>query len=215
MANLRLLFRATLGEFDRAFAEMAAPIAAAATAAAREAGDELKAEARADIAAGGMSKRWQNAYRVNVYPKGGQSSIDAAAFGFHKIPYAAAFEEGASIVGRPRLWLPLSGTPKKIGRQKLTPELYRQKVGPLQYVARPGKAPLLMARQAAKSRSRRGGVSLSSLRRGAAGSGPTRSVPLFVGVDRVQLRKRFHIAAIAERIRGRLADLYVKHFGDD
>ena len=76
-----------------------------------------QAKGRADIAAAGFSRRWQNAFRVDVFPRGRKVSVDAAAWVFHKIPYAEVFEEGATIRGRPYLWIALPGTPTRIGGQ--------------------------------------------------------------------------------------------------
>jgi len=60
----------------------------------------------AGIAAGGLSRKWQNALRVNIYPPQGDS-MHPAAFVYHKIRYAGVFEDGAVIGGQPLLWLPL------------------------------------------------------------------------------------------------------------
>src|SRR5437868_12920194 len=86
--------------------ELQRPIAKAATAAIREAGDIAKRDGRASIAASGFSRKWQNALRVNIYPPQGDS-MRPAAFIYHKIRYAAVFEDGAVIGGQPLLWLPL------------------------------------------------------------------------------------------------------------
>ncbi|RUV75923.1 MAG: hypothetical protein EOR30_17060 [Mesorhizobium sp.] len=65
----RFRYQAKPAEFAGAMFGIKDPIAFAATAAISEAGDIVKREGRADIAAAGFSKRWQNALRVNVYPK--------------------------------------------------------------------------------------------------------------------------------------------------
>ncbi|WP_353842903.1 DUF6441 family protein, partial [Mesorhizobium sp.] len=62
----------------------------------------------------------------------------AAALIFHNIRYAGIFEEGGTISGKPRLWLPLKDTPKRAGRQKMTPALYIKTIGPLVSIERPG-----------------------------------------------------------------------------
>ncbi len=101
--TLSFLYRATKGEFDEAMREMQRPMAEAATSAMQEAADNIKSEGRAKIASAGFSKKWQNALRVDAFPRRGKVSINAAAFAFHKIPYADVFEEGATIRGKPRL----------------------------------------------------------------------------------------------------------------
>jgi hypothetical protein len=211
-------------ELAEAFASMKDPIAAAGSGAISEAGDIVKREGRADIAAAGFSRKWQNAFRVNVYPKRPKVSINAAALAFHKIGYAGVFEEGATIPGKPLLWLPLKSTPKRVGGKRATPAQYVRTVGPLFSINRPGKNPLLAGQIALSRRGqKRGGtgrpqagskVTLSALRRGAGGA-PSRLVPLFVGLRSVDIRDRFSIREIVERAAARLAALYVKHLKPD
>jgi hypothetical protein len=209
----RFRYEAKKDEFAMAMARIKDPIGAAGTAAISEAGDIVKREGRADIAAAGFSRRWQNALRVDIYPKRGVS-MQAAAFIWHKIGYAGVFEEGATITGKPRLWLPLESAPKRIGRQKITPALYIRKVGPLVPIIRPGKPPLLAGKIAASRRST-SKVTLSALRRASGGGAPSRLVPLFVGIDRVSIRDRFSIKEITERAANRLGELYLKHLNPD
>ena len=118
----------------------------------------------------GSGTRFANALRLNVYPKKG-TSLRAAALIWHKIPYAGVFEEGATIRGRPTLWLPLPSTPQKYGRYRLTPERYTKEIGPLQYVKRPGKSPLLFAKVKSTKSGKPGKPSLSRLKAGARGAG--------------------------------------------
>ncbi|RWQ54336.1 DUF6441 family protein [Mesorhizobium sp.] len=213
----RFRYDAKPGEFFAAMASIKDPIAAASTAAITEAGDIVKREGRQDIAAAGFSKRWQNALRVNVYPKRKQS-MNAAALIYHKIQYAGVFEEGATITGKPRLWLPLPSAPKRVGRQKMTPALYIKSIGPLVSIERPGKPPLLAGKIATNRRGQAKGnqskVTLSALRRGSAGKAST-LVPLFVGIDRVNIRDRLSIRQITERAAARLGELYLKNLNPD
>ena len=104
----------------------------------------MKAEGRADIAAAGLGAGFVKALRVDIYPQG-RNSLNATAHIYHKIPYAGVFEEGAIIRGQPRLWLALPSTPKRYGRKPMTPELFAKSIGPLSFVKRPGKRPLLVA----------------------------------------------------------------------
>ena len=216
-------YSATKGEFAKAMGEIYRPIARATSAAIAEASADIKTQGRASIAKAGFSKRWQNAFRVIEYPSGGKVSADAAALAFHRIPYAEIFESGGTIRGKPLLWLPLPGRPKKLAGQRLTPKVFKAQIGPLTYVARRGvKPPLLMA-PAVLSRSqasrRRAKVSAAALRRGARGSAGSRSivrgVPIFVGLPRVDMPKKFALLKIIDRAAGRLAELYVKHMKAD
>jgi hypothetical protein len=96
----------------------------------------------------------------------------------------------------------------------MTPRRYP---GPLQYVRRPGKPPLLVAQlgmSRAKAKQPLGKVSLSAAKKGAAGGGRRRvirSVPMFVGISTVKTAKRFRIGQIIARAAGRLGKLYLKH----
>lgn len=210
----RFRYEAKKDEFAQAMLRMQDPIGFAGTGAITEAGDIVKREGRADIASAGFSRKWQNALRVNIYPKRGVS-MEAAAFIYHKIGYAGVFEEGATITGKPRLWLPLDSAPKRIGRSKVTPALYVRKIGPLVSINRPGKPPLLAGKAAVATRGKNAGkVTLSALKRGAAGKAST-LVPLFIGIDRVSIRDRFSIREITERTAARLGELYLKHLNPD
>src|SRR5690242_11406255 len=153
---MTLRFRLTdaaKGFVDAVSRELRKPIARAATAAIREAGQIAKRNGRSSIAAAGFSRKWQNALRVNVYPPQGES-LRPAAFIFHKIKYAGAFEEGAVIAGKPLLWLPLGNVPVRRGRP-MTPSQYARSVGPLVSVQRPGSPPLLFPKYRGKRGRRR------------------------------------------------------------
>lgn len=200
--------------FTDAFLGFAVPIANAAQGAIVWAADTVKTDGRAAIGAAGFSTRWQNALRVNVFPKTG-ASIDAAAYVFHKIPYADVFEAGAMIRGRPILWVPLPGTPKKLGSgqfsKRITPALYADKIGPLVLLPNT-KRPILAApvsgRRPPVGPQRQ--ITPAALRRGAAGRGRVTMVPLFVGLDAVSIRKRFSISAIVDRASAGLATAYFR-----
>jgi hypothetical protein len=231
--GLRYTYKALRGEFAEVIAELKAPIAAAATAAITEAAAGIKGEGRENIARAGFPprglKNLQRGLRVDVFPRHGRVSINAAALMFHRIPYFWVFQEGATIRGKPRLWIPLKGTPPFIGRkppagERMTPAAFREKIGPLTYIDRAGAPPLLAAPVAlsfARARQRRPTVKLPGLERGAAlakGGGSRgrftvlRMVPLFVGLSTVNIRKRLRLLEIVERWRSRLPELYAKHF---
>ena len=187
----------------------------ARSAGCRQAAGELaKTDARANILSAGLGGKFAKALRLNVYPKKG-TSLKAAALIFHKIPYAGVFEEGATIRGRPRMWVPLPSTPKRSGRYRMTPERYQKEIGPLQYVKRPGKAALLVAKIQATKSGKRAKVTLSGLRAAARGGVRTTSVPVFVGIDSVSIRKRLDITKAVRRARDRLPELYAQNLRGD
>jgi hypothetical protein len=66
--TLRLTLSAVAGGFFRAVTEGERPIAKAATAAVREAAELAKTAGRANIAAAGFGRKWQNALRAKIYP---------------------------------------------------------------------------------------------------------------------------------------------------
>lgn len=225
--SLKLAFSAAKGQFIEAMARNQSVIAEAATGALRDAADQVKRDGRAAIGRAGFSQRWQNALRVNLYPKTGPS-IDAAAYVFHNIRYAGIFEHGGPITGSPFLWLPLPSAPQKIGRERITPKLYIQRVGPLHAIKRPGKRPLLAGYVVGTPKAGKR-VTIAQLRRGQrdarrasanaafggrAGRFQTTSVPLFVGIPSVNIRARFGLSGIFARARGGLGVAYLKHLRD-
>jgi hypothetical protein len=209
--TMRVKYACRPGAFKEAFTAPYALMAQAAQQAVAQAGDEVKTAARANIASAGLGPGFVKALRVDIYPRR-RNSLNASAHIYHRIPYAGVFEEGETIRGKPRLWIPLRSAPQKIGKKRMTPQEYVARVGPLQFVQVPGRNPLLFARMKGK---RAGGkVTLGKLRaaKTAKGSGATRSVPIFVGVDAVTIRKRLDIGSIVERASNRLAQLYAQAF---
>lgn len=221
-------FEAKPGQFTHAFKRKEEIIARAATLGLRQTADEVKRFGRAAIARSGFSPRWQAAFRVEIYPKRGES-INAAAFVFHRIPYAGVFEKGATISGSPYLWLPLPTAPQKIGRQKITPKLYIQNIGKLIFIRRAGGRPLLAGRVNARFTGSR--VSAAQLRRGErdekrasataafggknAGRYSTKIVPIFIGIPTVRIKGRFGLQAIFDRARATLGAYYIRNLKDD
>ena len=219
MAEARLVYSAITGQYQTYIEELHKRIATAATNAMKEAGATVKAEGRAAIAAAGFSKKWQNAFRVNLYPdRGNTISVTPAALAFHKIPYADVFETGATITGSPLLWLPLPNVPTWVsgtmgGRVHMSPAAYIRSIGPLHLILRPGKPPLLAGYMAGG-----GIITVAKLKAGnrpGRPGGPTPklvSVPLFFGLDQVSLRQRFNLRAVFAKAEASLGRLYVKNF---
>jgi hypothetical protein len=201
---LKVIYSRAAGAFDKAFAAVAQRIENASTAAMRDTGDEIKAAGRQNIRAGGMSARWANAFRVNLYPRRG-TARNPAVFAFHRIPYAGVFERGATIQGQPLLWIPLPNVVKKVGGKRLTPARFVQAFGPLFRVTGRGGKPLLMARVGGRQGSR---ITAAKLRKG----GPN-AVPIFVGQSTVRVRKRFGLYRIFDAAARRIAERYARHLG--
>jgi len=217
MARIKIVLLGLKGDLDKALKEIEEPIADAATAAMKEASVILKTEARANMAAAGFSTRWTNSFRSDYFPKGKNTSVEAAAIGYHKAGYAGVFEEGpTTISGKPLLWIPLSTTPKRVGNKRMTPALYVRTIGPLITIRRPGLPPLLAGKIATNRRGQanKSKVTLSALRRSGQAKA-TRLQPLFVGVPQVTIPDKFDVAEIAKRISGRIAELYFRNLRTD
>jgi hypothetical protein len=215
MADVRLVFSAVQGDFDRAFRAIYQPIAAAATGAVNDAAAQVKSEGRANIAAGGFGKNWQNALQVEVYPRSGVSA-NAVAFAHHKIPYADVFEYGAQIRGKPLLWVPITGTPARVGGHRLTPRVFTQQIGPLLLLSSKNrnKPPLLASPITGRHGTK---ITVAKLRRGQSrlGLGTERLQPVFVGLSQVTIRQRFNLHAVFQHAAEGLADGYLRNLKPD
>lgn len=85
------------------------PVATAAVAALRDAAAEAVQEGRSNIASAGQFKgKWLSGlqYRTKDAEAGGEPSLQARAIVFHKFGIAGVFEHGATIQGKPLLWIP-------------------------------------------------------------------------------------------------------------
>jgi hypothetical protein len=150
----------------------------------KKAADEALQRGRADIAAAGFGRRWQDGLRVTVYPRGRGISINSIAYVNHDLKFASVFEEGATIHGKPLLWVPLPNVPKTIGGKKTTAALYAKTIGRM-FQIRGSTGRLLLARREGK-----------------------KLIPLFVGLDSITIRKRFHIHEIVDKIRQELPIIF-------
>jgi len=170
------------GDFKKAFTDDLDKMAKAATSAMGETGLAAKNAGRANIISAGFSPKVANAMRANTYPKTG-ASLSPAALIFNRIAYSEIFQTGGDIAGHPLLWLPIEANLPG-SSTKWTPRRYAQTFGPLVSVNLPGRRPMLFA---------------------ARKRGP----PLFIGIDRVTLRKRLNVdevvAAEAARFPARYA----------
>jgi len=185
---------------------------AAALGAMTDASELAKAGGRSSIAGGGFSTKWQNALRNRVYPNK-EKPLSPAALVWHKIKYASVFETGATVTGKPMLWVPLSGVPLGKGSHPLTPAQYIARIGPLRS-AKDQSKPMLLGRGT------RAGITRAterkvSLRKRAVKSGSILGdwVPLFVGVSKVRDPQRFNVTTAVKQAAAQLPALYDKHFG--
>lgn len=207
-------------DFLTSLKSLSVPVAQAATGAITLAAAALKVGSRAAISAAGFSTKWQNAYRVTVYPQKG-FSIDAAAFGrFRGIDYSNIFQQGGVVRGHPMLWIALKSTPR-IDRRKTHPD-------PKDFLARGiklvtmntnGPRPLLGATVLMSKASARKNIvklSVNDLRKGTKGKSKNqrgfvrRTIPLFFGIPQVTLRKEFDLNQVAVRVASQVPSFYAQ-----
>lgn len=185
----------TAADALKAFSQVRVIMAEAATAAMVDVAEQVMEQGRRDIASAGFSKRWQNALSYRVYPEG-RASTTPAAFIYHNIPYAGVFETGAVIEGAPFLWVPTREAKQLLGfgGALISPRRFAQRYGALRSV-----------------RFKNGGNRNPML----VGKIGGKWVPVFVGVKRVSVGRKFHILEIADKARQRIPEFYAKHLRDE
>ena len=176
---------------------MAAEITAgekAVTKAVGDAGTSLKTAWRAQIMGAGLGQRLARTIRSAQYPKG-KPSLNAAALVWSKAPVVVgAHDEGPLIRSTNGFWLaiptPAAGKSARGGR--ITPgEWERRRELRLRFVYRRNGPSLLVAEGRLNTR----GVGVAA--RSKTGRGLT-TVPIFLLVPQVKLRKRLNLARDAE-----------------
>lgn len=177
---------------------MQAEIAAgekAVTTAMREAGAGLKTAWRGQITGAGLGPRLARTIRSETYPKA-RPSLNAAALVWSKAPVIVdAHDTGSLIRSRGRLWLaiPTEAAGKGRGGRRPTPREWEARTGlKLRFILRRTGPSLLVA----EGRLNTKGRAVAS--RSKTGRGLT-SVPIFLTVRQVRLRKRLDLAREAER----------------
>lgn len=192
----------------------------AVRSAMKELAVQVQRGARAEIARGGLSLRWQRGFRTFVFPRNPDGTLNVTIRGRHQIGYANIFERGGTIPGKPLLWLPLPTAPAKINGKRTTAKAFVESVGPLHSINRPGKPPLLagFAMRAITGRAATIGQLRTGQRNarhrqaraafgGRLGKRPV-SVPLFVGIRAARIRDRLNVSAVYDRARAQLPAAY-------
>lgn len=167
----------------------------AVTTAMREAGTELKAAWRAQITGAGLGPRLARTIRSEAWPKG-RTSLNAAALVWSKAPaIVRAHDTGPLIRSKSGFWLaiPTPAAGKSIRGGRVTPLEWERRTGlRLRFVYRRTGSSLLVAEGRLNSKGR-AVASRSKTGRGLV------TVPIFLLVPQVRLRKRLDLARDAER----------------
>jgi Family of unknown function (DUF6441) len=124
---MALKFKATVDQpaWLKMIRDKQRPVATAAVAALRETAANSVQEGRSNIAgAGKFGPKWQQGlqFRTVDAEEGGEPSLQAKAIIFHRFGIAGVFEHGATIQGKPLLWIPTQegGPPASRSGRKLT-----------------------------------------------------------------------------------------------
>ena len=182
----------------------------AVKAAMTEAGGELKQAWRRQIAQVGLGHRLVRTIRNRTYPQQ-DDSLDAAAFVWSNAPeIIGAHDRGVLIRSKAGFWLaiPLPAAGRGRGGARLTPGEWEKRRGMhLRFVYRRRGPSLLVADGRLNSRGL-GVASRSKTGRGRA------TVPIFLLVPQVKLRKRLDLARDAEKVAARVPGLVVEKWRD-
>ena len=192
---------------------MAAEIKAgerAVSKAVTEAGTSVKTAWRAQITGAGLGQRLARTIRSEQFPKG-RPSLNAAALVWSKAPVIlGAHDTGPLIRSKAGFWLaiPTAAAGKSTRGGRITPREWERGSGlRLRFVYRRNGPSLLVAEGRLNARGR-AVASRSKTGRGVA------TVPIFLLVPQVQLRKRLDLArdarAAQERIPGAIVSNWVE-----
>lgn len=176
----------------------------AVTAGVRAATDGLKTELRSQITGACLGTRLASTWRGEVYPKG-QPSLAAAGYVWSKAPrLVRLYAEGAIIRSRRGLFLaiptPAAGRFGDV-RRKITPGSWERTHGlRLRFVYRRGSPSLLVADNARLTKRGRAVANIGRRK----GDQFTRlssrtTVPLFILVPQVTVRKRLDVDGAAQK----------------
>lgn len=167
----------------------------AVSAAIRDAGKDLQGAWRAQITSAGLGARLARTIRSEIYPKA-ENSLNAAALVWSKAPVIiGAHDTGPLIRSQGGLWLaiPTEAAGKGRGGKRPTPREWEARTGlKLRFIPR-RLGPSLLIAEARLNKHGRAVVSRSKTGRGLA------TVPIFLMVRQVRLRKRLDLERDAKR----------------
>jgi len=190
----------------------------AVTGGVREVGDWVKAEWRGQVVGAGLGERLANTIRQNNYPARGES-ISAASLVFARpnrkrnsasaADVIDAFNRGVLIRSVNGLYLAIptvaAGRIAGSGRYKrITPHRWEERTGmALRFVYRRGRPSLLVADDARLSKSGFAAQKRGKRRRDGILSGAM-TIPIFILLPQVRLKKRLDLDRVANAASSRL-----------
>lgn len=178
----------------------------------------LKNALREDIKRAGLGERLSKTWQSKVYPEGGKVSMDASGFIYSKAAHIiGAYDKGAVIRARNARYMavPLPEAQKFFAfggrRRRITPEMFEKKFGyKLRFVKRPGKNPILVAdgmRQSKSGTMARIRANKATKNHGVRSNLSRRAtIPLFVLIPQVTIKKRLDVKKHADQSIGKLSD---------
>lgn len=201
MSAFPRLVAAIEGKLTKVMADEIRSAEKAVTDGVRQATDGLKLEFRGQITGAGLGQRLANTWRGQIFPKGGLS-INAAGFVWSKAPdIVRSYAYGAVIRSSKGFFLaiPTAAAGKYAMGKKITPGIWEQVHGKrLRFVYRRGAPSLLVADDMRARTGKRGGFADASAKTIKTGRGLV-TVPIFILVPQVTIRKRFDIDSAAKK----------------
>lgn len=161
--------------------------------------DAVKADWRRQVEAAGMGSRLARTIRSQVFPR--MPSSNAAGLVWTRAPQIiAAFEQGVTIKSKNGFYLAIpteaAGT-KGLGNKRVTPGSWEQRTGiKLRFVYRQGRPSMLVADDARMNTRGRAVINRRRVRKDGIRTGST-TVPIFILLPQVTLKKRFQLIAAA------------------
>jgi hypothetical protein len=182
----------------------------AVSAAMREAGTSLKSAWRTQITGAGLGTRLGNSIRLASFPKSGDS-LNAAALVWSNAPVIiGAHDTGPLIRSKNGFWLaiPTAAAGKSSKGGRITPGEWERRTGlGLRFIYRRRRPSLLVAERRLNTTDRAVASRSKTGRRMV-------TVPIFLLVPQVKLRKRLDLARDAERavdgVPGRIVANWVR-----
>lgn len=174
----------------------------------------LQAEWRRQVEAGGLGSRLARTIRAATYPR--QPSSNAASLVWTRAPVLIdAFDRGALVKSEDGFFLAIptkEAGVRGLGRKRITPGGWEQRTGMrLRFVYRRGAPSLLVADNSRVNTRGLATLNRRRVRRDGIQTG-SMTIPIFIMLPQVQLKKRLNLAPAAEHWAGRIPGLIVSNW---